>query len=182
MLRDVRAGCIQGSVLGPFLFSIYMSDLERIVHPHQLVAYADDSYVVIREKTIESIKQRTVEVMETHFNWLSSIGMLCNQSKTELMFMNLDKVEIRVNDQSIESKSSIKVLGMMIDNNLKWESQVNKVVSKVKSLNFGLRYLRHNLSMQEMRPILFSQVVSHITYGSIVWFHALNYKQKSKIK
>jgi len=94
--------------------------------------------------------------------------MLCNQSKTELMFMNLDKVEIKVNDQNIESKPSIKVLGMMIDNNLKWESQVNKVVSKVKPLNFGLRYLRHNLSMQEMRPILFSQVVSQITYGSIV--------------
>jgi len=182
MLKDIRAGCIQGSVLGPFLFSIYMSDLESVVLPHQLVAYADDSYIVIKEKTLNLLKQKTSDVMEAHFNWLGQIGMVCNQAKTELMFMNTDSVELIVNNQRIVSKPTMKVLGMMMDNNLKWESQVNKIVSKVKSLNFGLRYLRRHLSITEIRPILFSQVISHITYGCMVWFHALNYKQKTKIK
>jgi len=45
-VKDIRTGCIQGSILGPILFNIYMSDLINVVHPCKLISYADDSYIV----------------------------------------------------------------------------------------------------------------------------------------
>jgi len=69
-----------------------------------------------------------------------------------------------------------------MDHDLKWTSQVNKTVSKLRSLTFALRYLRRHLSLSEMKPILFAHVVSHLCYGAPVWNHSLNYRQKAQLR
>lgn len=46
---DMPIGCVQGSILGPRLFTLYLSNLqEKLNYP--VISYADDSYVVVRAK------------------------------------------------------------------------------------------------------------------------------------
>jgi len=51
-ILDMPIGCAQGSILGPKLFTLYLSELRKHIDG-DLVSYADDSYVVISAKTIE---------------------------------------------------------------------------------------------------------------------------------
>jgi len=60
----------------------------------------------------------TKTVMSKHFDWLRSIGMICNQSKTELMVYGKDLIKIHLNGEEITSKKTIKVLGLLFDNDL----------------------------------------------------------------
>lgn len=46
-VRQIELGCVQGSILGPFLFNVYTSKLERIKSPWHVLTYADDAYVTI---------------------------------------------------------------------------------------------------------------------------------------
>lgn len=42
-------GCVQGSVLGPKLFNIYMSQVRERLRGNDVIVYADDTYVAITE-------------------------------------------------------------------------------------------------------------------------------------
>jgi len=181
-VRDIKAGCIQGSVIGPFLFSIYMSELESIVHPHDLIAYADDSYVIIKGNNLNEVREKTQNTMTSHFEWLKSIGMICNQSKTELMFFNNNDISVKVESEEIRSKKCIKVLGILVDMNLKWEPQLSRIISTSRSISFGLRYLRRHIPLSEMKTLIYSHVVSRMLYGSPVWSGNLTFRQRSKLR
>jgi len=120
-----------------------MSGLQNTVAPRDLVVYADDSYVIVNGEDYESLKENTERVMSKHFQWLDTIGMVCNQTKTELLYFGNDQLRPTVNGELITSKNSIKVLGLIMDHDLIWTS----TVSILRSLKFALRYLRRHLSL-----------------------------------
>ncbi len=80
--RKMIAGCAQGSTLGPKLFSVYCGGLKDVIQGI-LVAYADDANVLLSGSNIETLRSKASEVMGTHVDWLQSIGMVVNVSKTE---------------------------------------------------------------------------------------------------
>jgi len=45
--KELLLGCVQGSVLGPELFNMYMKDVVNHVNGQFLTSYADDAYVLI---------------------------------------------------------------------------------------------------------------------------------------
>jgi len=76
----------------------------------------------------------------------------------------------------------MKVLGIVVDSELNWNSQVDKMISRCRSYLYPLRYLRRHLSLNEIAIIIQAHVTSHLTYCSPVWYHGLNFKQREKIK
>jgi len=159
----IKTGCIQGSILGPILFSIYMSKLDEIIAPHRAVAYADDTYVVVSVEKNKNIKDELESVIARHMEWLSNMGMVCNSSKTELMMMGRMGMEININGESIKSKENMKALGVLIVSELNWNAHAMKVASKCRSSLFFLRYLKKVLSVEEISRVMKAQIVSRIT-------------------
>ena len=66
--------------------------------------------------------------------------MVCNRSKTELVLFNQwGELEISIPDLGIESKSSMKIVGIQFNYNLAWKDHIDRVVAKVNSLTYALR-------------------------------------------
>jgi len=78
---DLDRGCVQGSVLGPALFSAYCRNLVDVLEGANVTSYADDTYVIITAETMDELIQKTTQTMHRHFEYLDSLGMVVNQTK-----------------------------------------------------------------------------------------------------
>jgi len=181
-VRDIVAGCVQGSVIGPFLFNLYMSDLNEIIYPHKLVSYADDSYVIIYADNLSDLKLAITNTLTLHFDWLKTMGMKCNMSKTEIFIFDQEPISITVGDNRLDSMGSMKILGLKIDHKLNWKLFVEELCNKVRSLIFGMRYVRRNLSLRDTVKIVKAQIVSRLCYGCPVWFCSLNFNLRARLR
>jgi len=182
IVRTIRAGCVQGSIIGPLLFNILTSDLSKVIFPNKVVSYADDSYIVIKTTKAEDLKPKVTECMEKHFEWLNSIGMICNQNKTEMMVFGIDELSLELGNMKIQSTNKMKALGVILDNKLSWEEHVSNIIRKSRSLQFAFRYLRRFLEIDELRSVLNAHLISRISYAAPVWSHSLNIKYKLRLR
>jgi len=182
-VRWIELGCVQGSILGPFLFNVYTSEFEKVVSPWHVVSYSDDACVTIAGESESGLALEFSETISKHSEWLSSLGMVCNQQKTEVVvFGNHGVKEVRCGNQIIPVSTHMKALGVWIDKDLKWDVQVDNLIKKCRSLGFGVRYLNIFLSQSEMRRIFLSHFISKLTYGCPVWYSATSYDLRARIR
>ena len=62
---NLSCGVPQGSILGPLIFLLYVNDMARAVD-YDLLLYADDSCLIIRDSSIEQIES----ILNRNFNAL----------------------------------------------------------------------------------------------------------------
>jgi len=182
-VREIKLGCVQGSILGPFLFNVYTSELDKIISPWSLVSYADDAYISIEGEDLNELKDQFVTTFTRHEQWLQKIGMVCNKGKTEVVIFGSGEImEIKVGTETIKTSKVMKMLGIWVDWDLKWKTHVEKTVAKCRSLGFALRYLNKYLTREEMKKIFISHFTSKLCYGSPVWANAINYNQRALLR
>jgi len=179
-----KAGCPQGSTLGPKVFNIYCRNLHEIIDS-RIVTYADDSYVIIEAPNDEDLREKAERVMTNHLEWLDSNGMVCNVEKTEMLFMGQENANfsITVRGREIKSMKEMKVLGVTFDPMMKWDAQVQKAVQKSSRMLHGLKNIRKYLSHSQASQIATSFFYSVLYYGCEIWHHRyLSYHLKQKVK
>jgi len=174
---NMDVGCAQGSVLGPFLFNVYTSQLHSIInslHPNAFIcSYADDTYVGISFKSQDLINTLKLSegVIDGHLDWLKSLGMKSNSSKTEAVIFgqNAQRCSLNVGGTPVLINDHIKVLGITFERNLKWSKHVNDVVRKANSFSYSIRQLNKILPRKLHKSVIDAHFLSHITYGLPVW-------------
>ena len=143
--KQLALGVPQGSVLGPILFTMYMSPLGDICRQHGIDfhGYADDSQNYLSFRPSRNDNTPTQECLLKLHN---SIGEIRKWMGTNLLKLNDDKTEflmvgtqyqlsvagdlgITIGQDLIKSCSVVQSLGVMFDCNLKSTTHVNKLVS-----------------------------------------------------
>jgi hypothetical protein len=80
-------GIIQGSVLGPILYAIFIFPLFNL---EKVTCFADDPYAIKVNKNKDILATMIQSKLERIINWLTKSGMKVNESKTDsyLFFKN----------------------------------------------------------------------------------------------
>jgi len=172
VVKSIDRGCPQGSVLGPVLFNLYTGIIARKIPPEAaLTSYADDSYVVLQDKTKESLIRKVERCLTTHIEALEEIGMKVNEDKTEIVLFGKGNqtVELDVKGTTVESKEAIKALGIVIDKGLTWNNHVSALKKRVVKIIGGIRVIRKKLTKKEAISIVTAQVFSLLYYACCVW-------------
>jgi hypothetical protein len=166
---EVQNGTVQGSVLGPILFNLFIRQLLVESKP---ICFADDGYYFsCHADKVEAARNLEVKVM-TALKWLMDSGLKVNIAKTELTLFHRFKggtIKIKIGEMWIESKNDMKVLGMVFDSRLDWYKQVDVSVLKARRTSQALKVVGKYFTEKERANLVTSLVFSKLYYGSEVW-------------
>lgn len=166
-LLSITKGVPQGSVLGPFLFVVYVNDLPQYL-PCETVLYADDITLILREENEDLVKNRNEVILEMSTNWLAANCLQLNNSKTEEIFFSTTILN--------KDNSAIKLLGIFVDQKLNWERHITYVSSKLARVTYLLYKLRNSISKNLLLYSYFAYFHTHLMYGVLLWGNATGAK------
>ena len=79
-----------------------------------------------------------------------------------------------IDGHALEVVRSHKVLGLVIQNDLKWNTHIESVVSKASKRLYIIRILRRGgVPVEDLLSIYFALIRSVLEYCCVVWHHAL---------
>ena len=112
-VHNCEDGTIQGSVLGPILYAIFVSPLFDLAN---LTNFADDNFVLEFNPEVNDLIIDMQKKLEMITKWLKDSGLKVNEAKTELCLFHRNdtqKISITLNGKQIFSKKSMGVLGVI---------------------------------------------------------------------
>ena len=170
--KDVTVGVPQGSVLGPLFFNIFINDICSIGSAKKIL-FADDAVFYITASSLESCIYELNQLLNKLSEWLLNNKLVANASKTKLMIFTPKLInnlpDIYFNNEVLEWVTSIKYLGMIVDNKLNFISHSKQVFRKLSQLH-GIIYASSNfLPQQSLITIYNSLVYPTIIQNIIIW-------------
>lgn len=100
---------------------------------------------------------------------LTSIRLASQFSKQSKYITNLTLPNLKIDNRIIKRETSVKFLGVIINENLNWSNQINYVLKKVCK-NIGILYkIKSLLNSNCLKLFYYAFIHSHINYANIVW-------------
>ena len=142
---QVIAGVPQGGVISPLLFNVHIDDVEKDI-PSSLgiksCKFADDLtlYQIVPLHS-ESYMQQGVDWVKL---WADKNKMELNAKKMKDMWSSFKKhsdnpPHLCINDTVIDRETEFKLLGVVIQDNLKWNSHISSILKKANKRIYHVR-------------------------------------------
>jgi ribonucleases P/MRP protein subunit RPP40 len=165
---SVEAGVIQGSVLGPILFLMFISDINQCLpQSTNLTKFADD--ILTYEKLLNVIIDSTQQAVDSIQRWAEDNKMKLNVKKTKHMYINTkgDESTITLYNQPLENVDNYKYLGVNINKNLNHDIHWGQISRTTNSQIYLMKQLKQLKFKQEIIINVYrSLTLSHYTYSA----------------
>ena len=113
---SLECGVPQGTILGPLLFLIYISDLPNCLNSCQPRMYAYDTYITYADVDVNSIQLNLNHDLGNLNKWLISNKLTLNTAKTEFMLIGSRQKLSTLSSQPAE----LSIDNVPIEKSLAW--------------------------------------------------------------
>ena len=143
---NIKSGVPQGSILGPLLFNIYLNDIFYFVSKCDIANYAVDITPYAVEDNMDALLGSLATDTSTLIKWFRDNYFQLNADKGNLLISKHCK-EIFINiEEEVECSSSVKLLGVTIDNKLNFDEHVTKLCKKASQKIHALARISNYVS------------------------------------
>ena len=193
---NLTYGVPQGSILGPLLFIMYISDMTDITQNNKMIVYADDTTVFVSGRSLTEAMQKCNDILNRFYIYFTVNKLSINPSKTKYLIYkpifrksgmhkllyNTTHTKVMLNDTVLEQVDKIQFLGVVLNNKLTWEDHKHHISKKIcKSL--GIIYKCKNLlSEPELIKMYKTFIQPYFLYAIEVWGHSIQSLTDTLIK
>ena len=182
--ENVVFGVPQGSILGPVLFNIYVSDLStKPSDGTHVIQYADDTtfYRHCKLKYLRNTEKLLQDDIDAIMTWSKNKNLLFNHKKTVVILFSTSQLNrvhtlddkttftINANGAPLERVSSWKILGLTFDENLSWRKHVDETISAAYGTLQALRRIRRITPYHVRKCLAESLVLSKLDFGKVAY-------------
>ena len=174
----LQQGLPQGSVLGPILFSLFISPIGDICRKHNILyhGYADDTQHYLTFKPAipgdnHRCRKQLEKCIEEILIWMHTNFLKLNDDKTEYIiigtYKNLQYVadtDITIGDETITASDFVRDLGFWFDKELKGTAHINKITSSCIYTIRNVARIRHLLDLDTTKTLMQALVLSRMDY------------------
>jgi hypothetical protein len=182
---------MQGSVLGPLLFLIFINDLPQATILKTL--FADDACSLHSDKNLNDLISKVNSELQKIANWFSANKLVVNVSKCKYIVfhtkgkkLNFDGLDVVFNLNEIGSiqnpdkiikldrignnlaEKNYKYLGILIDEHLNFNDNTDSLCNKLSKAIFQLRRAKLYVTKKHMLTLYHALFNSHLWYCTII--------------
>ena len=172
--HPVISGVPQGTVLGPLLFLITISDINKDISSSKLISFADDTRIYSKIADVSDCDNLQYD-LNMIYDWAITNNMFFNAQKFHYVSFNTDptgnKCNVYVNPKMdiIPHSSNVQDLGITMSSDCTFNVHINSLSKRCKNLTGWI--LRTFISRDKltMLTLFKALVLSRLDYGSQLW-------------
>ncbi|XP_052750082.1 uncharacterized protein LOC128200503 [Galleria mellonella] len=178
--RETNRGCIQGSVCGPILWNVQLNQaLEASQYGGvHIQAFADDIILIAQGSTGEEVERNLNQALAKILNWGNKLKLKFAPHKTQAVLftkkLKYHTPRLVMDGTPIEIRDEVKVLGLIIDRNLNFNSHIRTVSAKALNIYKSVSKMARaqwGLNPSVLKLIYQSVVEPTILYAASCWAH-----------
>ena len=178
----VKMGVPQGSILGPFLFLVYINDLPHLLkNQPKMVLFADDTSLIFNVNRRAQHLDDVNNAMPKVHNWFTINNLVLNEKKTKCIRFALPNVRssacnVILNRDILDFVEKTVFLGITLDSKLQWGPHLTSLAGRLSSAAYAVRKIRQLTDVDTARLVYFSYFHSIMSYGILLWGRAADYR------
>ena len=151
--------------------------------------YADDSAILVADKSVSTIEILLQKELEVVSEWLVDNKLSLHLGKTEsilfgskIRLKSQSNLQILCKGTNIESKEVVKYLGAVLEQCLSGESMVKLIIQKVNArLKFLFRKQKF-LNLHSKKLLVMSRIQCHFDYACSFWYPGLSQLLRNRLQ
>lgn len=182
--KQIYCGAPQGGVLSGLFFIIYVNQIFSLSLKNKIRLFCDDMSLIACGSTKDELKLSIQHDLSLILNWLDMHQLKANLSKTSyVLFSGRKKFEpfterslnIKIGDTEIERVECVKIIGLIIDEQLNFSNHIQQIKSRIIPFTAKLLRIRRFLTDETALKLYYAHIYSHLIFMNTIWSVAPKY-------
>ena len=157
------------------MFNIYINDIRNSINKLNIILHADDSCRYYSNSNINDLIGVVNDKLYLVNSWFISNKLTLNVSKSHYIIFsrglnvpqNIQPIQINYNH--IEKVNETKFLGIILQNNMKWDKHIHILSNKISKYSSIIFQIRDKLDNHSLKLIYYALIYSNLIYMNIIW-------------